>query len=242
MASFIYYEPNSMPLNSNGQPMPGATLKFFYSGTLNPAPVYADSELTQEFPSTNLIADAMGRFPVIYLDATIAYRRQLFDQYNQIQKDVDPLNTANSGVEYGAVKQLITSRASSAVLLPDPELSIALPGGSYSFNTSVKYNQSGGGLQFLIKGNVGITNIIVVATGNSGDNTSQTQSSLSTSSPFTWDSGNGSASTYILVMSGSFVIAQAQTVSVWWAQAQSNSLATSLTVPSSLTIQEIPTQ
>lgn len=242
MASFVYYEPRSTPLNSNGQPMPGATLQFYYTGTLNPAPIYADSLLTQIFPPLDIVSDGMGRFPVIYLDATISYRRQLYDQFEQLQSDVDPINQANPGITYGAIKQLTTTQTSNITLLVDPELSLLLPAGLYAFNATIKYQSGGGGLTFRLNTKTSIgTGSFMIASGSSTLSAGQILT-LNLSSvggaAMNWDAGGGGG-TALIGVNGSFTIPQPEIVGIYWAQSASNSSGTSLVPSSTLTIQEI---
>jgi hypothetical protein len=52
-----------------------AVYTFFLTGTSTPATVYQDGFLTTPFvPSNQVTADAYGRFPLIYLDNSIAYK------------------------------------------------------------------------------------------------------------------------------------------------------------------------
>lgn len=58
--------PRAVPLDTNGIVIPGARLYFFDAGTTTPRTVYADGGLTVPLPQP-VVADADGRFPVIYL-------------------------------------------------------------------------------------------------------------------------------------------------------------------------------
>lgn len=143
-ASFVFYNPRSLPLNAIGLPMPGATMNFYFSGTLQPAPVYADAMLGNQFPPTDLEADAMGRFPTIYLDSTIQYRYKLYDQNGILQDDEDPINTPAVGIVYAATKQLTTQISTTSPLAPDPELSLIVPVGTYIVQAFIQYESFGG--------------------------------------------------------------------------------------------------
>lgn len=69
-----FFEPNRFI--SNVGLLVEATINFYYEGTTNPAPIYADSAMT--VPLTNPVTLAVGAIvPTIYLDPAIAYRRKI---------------------------------------------------------------------------------------------------------------------------------------------------------------------
>jgi hypothetical protein len=64
---------------------------FFLSGTSTPTNVYRNGTLTTAFPSLGRVtADSFGRFAPIYLDPSIVYRVQFFNQLNVQQWQQDP--------------------------------------------------------------------------------------------------------------------------------------------------------
>src|ERR1700677_4713820 len=68
-----------------------STYKFFLSGTSTPANVYQNGTLTTAFPITGFVtSDNFGRFPPIYLDPSVIYRVQLYDNTNTLRWQVDP--------------------------------------------------------------------------------------------------------------------------------------------------------
>jgi hypothetical protein len=131
--------------------MSGATLIFYQSGTLVPAAIYANSTLTNQFNST-ISSDAAGRFPVIYLDETQAYRRQLYDQYGQLLSDVDPINTSNSiGITYSSIKAVTTSQVSNTTITAEPKLTLNVTlTGIYTVSGSWTYIPGPGGFTFQL--------------------------------------------------------------------------------------------
>lgn len=73
----------------------GGTVYFYYTGTTNLAPIYADIALT--IPLTNPVSVAVGQIlPHIYLDPLITYRRRIVHTYDGAVFDVDPINSAPS--------------------------------------------------------------------------------------------------------------------------------------------------
>ena len=73
MASKTYYPPFIPAFSSNGAPVPGARLNFYYTGTDTRAPIYSDAGLTVEHENP-VVADASGKFPPIYLNDAVTYR------------------------------------------------------------------------------------------------------------------------------------------------------------------------
>jgi len=90
MPSDIYFSPFIPAFNSNGAPVPGAKLSFFYTGTDTLAPIYIDDALSS--PLNNPVnADLAGRFPNVYLDSGITYRVRVLDpQGVPLGADIDP--------------------------------------------------------------------------------------------------------------------------------------------------------
>ena len=79
-------------VDDNGDPLPFAVLTFWQSATVEPREVYADQELTTVLSDAagQVVADASGVFPFIYLQTTGLYRVRLEDQDGQLRFDVDP--------------------------------------------------------------------------------------------------------------------------------------------------------
>ena len=74
-----------------GPKFSGSSYRFFLSGTSTPANVYQNGTLTTAFPITgNVASDNFGRFPAIYLDPSVIYRVQFFNNLNVQQWQVDP--------------------------------------------------------------------------------------------------------------------------------------------------------
>lgn len=76
-------------LDTNGNPINGGKLKFYLTGTLTPATVYANA--AQTTPLTNpVVADAAGRVAAVYLDPAVTYRCRVTDATDTLIKDIDP--------------------------------------------------------------------------------------------------------------------------------------------------------
>jgi hypothetical protein len=79
-------------LDSNGNPISGATWNFYRTGTSSPESVYADFELETELGAV-VTANSSGKFVPIYLDPTVTYRAVLEDEDSSTIDDIDPYNT-----------------------------------------------------------------------------------------------------------------------------------------------------
>jgi hypothetical protein len=84
-------------LDSNGNPISGATWEFRRTGTMAPESVYADFELETVLGSV-VTANSSGRFVPIYLDPAVAYRTILKDADGETIDDIDPYNTGTGSV------------------------------------------------------------------------------------------------------------------------------------------------
>ena len=237
-SSFLYYEPQSQPLDANGNLIPGGTLEFYYTGTTTPAPVYSDEMLQNQFPPTDIESDAMGRFPPVYLDASIAYRRQLYDQYGQLLSDIDPLNTAYSGVTFSATKLLTTSRVSTTSLTSDPELFIAVPSGSYMLQANLYYTGATAcGMQMSITAvqSANKANQNQVWTGSTSLSTGQILTGNGRpSTTGIWDAGTGASISGTINVTGLLVYPVSDTIAVYWAPNINTTTALSLSVGSNI--------
>ncbi len=89
MASQAFFLPFRPAIDANGLTISGAALHFYATGTTTPQTVYSDEGLTT--PLTNpVVANAAGRWPVIYLDESLAYRVVLKDANGVTLDDADP--------------------------------------------------------------------------------------------------------------------------------------------------------
>ena len=92
----LFNDPQAKPLSTTGSPQAGAYWIFYLTGTTTPANVYQDGGLTtplSQVPGTaqpSCTADSAGRFNPIYLDPSVTYRVQLFNQTGSKLEDTDP--------------------------------------------------------------------------------------------------------------------------------------------------------
>jgi hypothetical protein len=85
----LFALPFAQALDSDGNPISGATLSFFTSGTSTPEAVYSNATLSTSLGAV-VTANAAGRFVAIYLDPTVYYRAVLKDAGGTTISDVDP--------------------------------------------------------------------------------------------------------------------------------------------------------
>lgn len=97
----LFNEPINQPLSSNGVPQAGCYYCFFLTGTTTLANVYSNGTLSVALsqptpgqvnpPSTGAtVADSTGKFPAMYLNPGLIYRRQLYSAAGVLLSDVDP--------------------------------------------------------------------------------------------------------------------------------------------------------
>lgn len=74
----LFFMPARPAFDSNARLIPGAQAWFTLEGTNTPAPIYSDVGLTT--PHANpVVANAVGRFPQVYLSEAISYRVRIYD-------------------------------------------------------------------------------------------------------------------------------------------------------------------
>lgn len=87
------FTPPSRALDANANPYPGAIWHFYATGGLTPQNVYADAALSTSLGAT-VTADSGGKFPAIYLDASLTYRGILKDSTGAVTlHDFDPIGS-----------------------------------------------------------------------------------------------------------------------------------------------------
>jgi hypothetical protein len=91
------FQPSLIPaLDSNGNPISGALMHFYQSGTLTPVTIFTSHQETAAHRNP-VEAGSSGRFPPIYLKATQVHRVRLTDANGVLipQGDIDPVNVAD---------------------------------------------------------------------------------------------------------------------------------------------------
>ena len=131
--------------DASGNPISGAKWKFYITGTLTPATVYSNDELTTSLGSV-VTADSGGKFSPIYGDASIAYRAILTTSADvPVGYDFDPINID-----------------ALTFLLP--------PGGSAFVGFSHASTYAAGTVGRSLKGSVRVTDAPFNAVGNGATN------------------------------------------------------------------------
>jgi hypothetical protein len=118
----LFYSPISMPLGTNALALPLCYYNFYLTGTTTPAVVYQDAGLTTPFPINAITgqeivtANGFGQFAPIYLDPSLVYRVQFYNQLGVLISDVDPYippipSTGNGPISLNPVTGQVTINA-----------------------------------------------------------------------------------------------------------------------------------
>jgi hypothetical protein len=91
MAGLLLAVPVFRAIDQNGEPMSGAQLQFYLTGSTTPNNVYTSASLATPL-SNPVIADSGGLFPPIYLDPTVTYRAELLSSTGSVIANVDPVS------------------------------------------------------------------------------------------------------------------------------------------------------
>jgi len=83
--------PVLVAVDSSGDPISGAQLQFYLTGTTTPASIYTDQTLETALPNP-VVANGAGLFPAIFLDPTVVYRAQLLSATGALIADRDPVS------------------------------------------------------------------------------------------------------------------------------------------------------
>jgi hypothetical protein len=89
MAGLLLAQPVLRAIDGNGEPMAGAYMQFYVTGTTTPTPVYSSAALTTALANP-VVADSGGLFAPIWLDPTVTYRIQLLTSAGALVQDIDP--------------------------------------------------------------------------------------------------------------------------------------------------------
>ena len=74
-----FYMPFRPALDSNMKTIPGAQAWFTLAGTNTPTPIYDDATLSTA-QANPVVANAVGRFPPIYINDAVSYRVRIYDE------------------------------------------------------------------------------------------------------------------------------------------------------------------
>ena len=90
--SFLFAPPYMTVFDTDGNPVSGAKLYFYQTGTTTPVSIYSDADLTTPLANP-VVADSAGRHAPVYLDSAVTYRCKVTDTANNTIKDVDPITS-----------------------------------------------------------------------------------------------------------------------------------------------------
>ncbi|MGH6993254.1 MAG: hypothetical protein ACREEH_07940 [Caulobacteraceae bacterium] len=90
MSGILPFDPVIRAIAASGEPISGAQLQFYETGTTTPTPAYTDATLGTALANP-LLSDSGGLFVPAFLDPTVTYRVQLKDGSGNLIRDVDPI-------------------------------------------------------------------------------------------------------------------------------------------------------
>jgi len=112
MTGILLHDPVIRAVDANGDPLPGAQLQFYVTGTTTPQAVYSDATL--DTPLANpVVADSGGLFAPIFLNPAQTYRAQLLNSAGTLIADMDPINGAQT-IANGAVTAAMLASGAAA--------------------------------------------------------------------------------------------------------------------------------
>lgn len=136
----LFYEARAKPLSTIGLIQPGAYYQFYLTGTLTPAPVYANGSLTTPLSQTpgtgGTTAASDGRLLPIYLDPAITYRYQLYTFFGFLLEDVDPYIPVSVPSQAQIGQVLYPQSAAEIALTVVPTNFAYPPGHVYRYGTN----------------------------------------------------------------------------------------------------------
>lgn len=103
-----YYEPRADAFDVNGDPLSGAKLYFYASGTTTPQTTYSDSALSVA-NANPVVADSAGRFGDIYLSPAVAYKAVMKTSGDSTVWTTDPVYAPVSTGNVAGLAGLITA-------------------------------------------------------------------------------------------------------------------------------------
>lgn len=113
--SYQIYNPSRATLIRSAEIKSGWKLRFFLTGTSTPTDVYTTA--ARDTPHAQpIVADSGGRMPVIYLDPSIVYKCETYDENDVLQDTDDPVN--DSVLSSDAINDLLTQAGIGAALYP----------------------------------------------------------------------------------------------------------------------------
>lgn len=115
----LFYRGRQRILDSNGDPVSGAKLNFYLTGTTTRADTYTDSDLTTEHANP-VIASSAGFVEPIYLDPTVTYKCVITRSNDVALPDgtVDPVSAAFDSETIGIALNYRTAAEIAASVTP----------------------------------------------------------------------------------------------------------------------------
>ena len=140
----------SRATDTDGNPISGATWNFALTGSLTPASVYSEADLSVSLGAT-VTADSGGLFVPIYLDDAVSYRAILKDAGGATIIDIDPVNAAGA-----STTDVLTGTSASKFATPDSVAALWEQGANVASASAISLGEGG---YFVITGTTSITDI-----------------------------------------------------------------------------------
>jgi hypothetical protein len=230
----LFAFPRQQAFDSSGNPLPGAKLFFYETGTSSPKDTYADADFNT--PHTNpVIADQYGVFQAIWLDtSTGLYRAKLTDEAN-VQYGVDDdigIEETDPSVISAAVKLGDTTRVSTVTHAADPELVLTLAASTkYLFEIRFKWScettaTQGIGLSLVTPSGASFFGSIRYSTA--GGTSGSFESLMTEATSISFDPDAAGAVNFVCISGVLDIDATAGVVGLAWAQNNSSANATTV--------------
>lgn len=156
--SFLFAPPYMTVLDSDGNPVSGAKLYFYATGTTTPASVYSDSGLVTPLANP-VVADAAGRCSAVYLDSNVTYRCKVTTAAGATISDVDPiigLGSSPSIPVSASTTEQVTGTNAAKYATPDSVAALWEQGADVASAGTISLGEGG---YFNITGTTTITDI-----------------------------------------------------------------------------------
>lgn len=156
--SFLFAPPYMTVFDADGNPVSGAKLYFYATGTTTPATVYSDSGLVTPLANP-VIADAAGRCSAVYLDSNITYRCKVTTAAGATISDVDPiigLGSSPSIPVAASTTEQLTGTNAAKFTTPDSVAALWEQGADVASAGTISLGEGG---YFNVTGTTAITDI-----------------------------------------------------------------------------------
>jgi hypothetical protein len=115
MTGTLLHDPVIRAVDANGDPLAGAQLQFYATGTTTPQAVYTDDTLGTPLANP-VVADSGGLFVPIFLNPAETYRAQLLNSAGTLIADMDPINGSQTPANGSITAAMLAAGAAAGNL------------------------------------------------------------------------------------------------------------------------------